>query len=407
VSSLKTALLDRQKLISLINEKDIKHAWLAHSIQVTEKTLTRWINCDVQRVRHSNLKKLAMALECDEHMLVASTETEDYPSEKNQAVLINELCNDSLLYQLIIGNKVKLTTSLIKSTFNTMLPSAIMGNFYIKLGYAALVHGKYKNATKYFQKAAAKAQEHVLSELQFSVNLAFAIFYFIKCNCPQCLQHLEECEKLNAFAGPELAHYYNTYALYYLYTAEFTLSYRYVEYCIHACGEDSHSIEKQVFLCSALQVQGTLSLLQKDYFKGQKLFEEALRVAMQSGYSRSICLAQAFLSAGLAVNGQQGEATKLVKLYMAGADRDDVSTPTLLCASMYVYYKNNDVKKMQETLLELEAICKGFSAPLTFARVLMLKAQGTCFKQRQILQNELNVSLKAMRIEQWHALIHL
>lgn len=405
MSSSKTELLNRQQLVSLIDKKSIKHAWLAQSIQVTEKTLTRWINGDVTRVRQGNLRKLAQALNCDVKTLIASSETEQYPSEKSRAVLVNELYTDSLLYELIIGNKVKLAIALIKSTFHSMLPSAIAASFYTKLGYAALIHRKHKTAKKHFNKAAAKSNIALLPEVQFSVNLAFAILYFMECDYCRCLEYLERCDGLKAHAGQELAHFYNTYALYHLYKANFERSFSYAQQCIDACGPNSPSIEKQLFLCTALQLQGAASIFMQRASDGQKLCEQSLNVALKTGYPRCIRTSQAYLSAVLAFNGEHNAAQSLVERYLNGAERDDISMPTLLCAAMYVYAKHNCLNEMQKCFAELETICPGNSAPLTFAHVLLLKTESLSQQESSKMRDRVDASLKTLQLMQWQTLI--
>jgi DNA-binding Xre family transcriptional regulator len=186
VNTTNTELLDRDKLKTLINDMSIKHAWLASEIRISERTLTRWINGDVTRVRISNLKKLAVALGCETNTLIARSETESYPSHVNRAILVNELHNDSLLYELLMSSKIKLAIALIKSTFHSRLPLSVLGDFHVKLGYASLIHRKFKSAIKQFDKAGLKARSAYDNQLIFSVNLGLAITHFFDDNYSEC-----------------------------------------------------------------------------------------------------------------------------------------------------------------------------------------------------------------------------
>lgn len=401
LSATKTVLLNRSKLVEWIHERNIKHAWLAQSVNVSEKTLTRWLNGDVKRVRHSNLKKLADVLDCELSELVAVSEAEQYPSEKNRDILVNELYNDSLLYELIMSSKVRLAISLIKSTFHSMLPSAITASFYTKLGYAALIHRKQKTAKKYFDKAALKAESTDHSEVLFSVNLAFAIMYFIDCEYAKCYLYLQRCESDIEHAGQELAHYYNTLALYNLYKAEFERSIAFSELCIEACSPDSPSIEKALFLCTAHQLKGAAYLCLGDFERGLMACEDSLIIAKRSGYPRCIRLAQAYLGAALACNGKMPQALVFTEQCLNGADKDDVSMPTLVCAAMFVNYKAKNVEALRLLHDDLAMLCPSQSAPVQFGRVLMMRAK--CFDQTEYIQAQQDVAacLSGMGLTMW------
>ena len=405
MSSAKTAVLDRQQLNALISERNVKHAWLAQSIHVSDKTLTRWLNGDVTRIRHSNLKKLAHTLGCDVSLLIAKSEVEQFPSEKNRDILVNELYNDSLLYELIMNSKVRLAISLIKSTFHSMLPSAITASFYTKLGYAALIHRKQKTAKKYFQKAYTKAINSEQAEVVFSVNLAHAILYFIDCEYDKCLSYLMRCQDTISHAGQELAHFYNTFALYHLYKANFNDALSFSEKCIEACAPDTPSIEKQLFLCTALQLKGAAYLCLGDYEQGLTYCESSLAVAKKSGYPRCIRLSQAYLSAALACLSKSEQSVEMVLNCLTGADEDDVSLPTLLCAAVFVCYRGGQYDQMHTYYLKLAAICPAGSASLTFAKALMLKTSLLTPTERGSYEQDVDDALSAMKLTSWRVFI--
>ncbi|TDF41325.1 XRE family transcriptional regulator [Alteromonadaceae bacterium M269] len=401
----KTEIIDRNRLNQLINDQSIKHAWLATTINVSEKTLTRWVNGDVTRIRVGNLKKLAQALNCDMESLVASSEADLYPSTKNRDILVNELHNDSLLYELLMSSKIRLAISLIKSTFHSKLPSAIVASFYTKLGYAALIHRKQKTAKKYFDKAFAKAKLSGNEEVTFSVNLAYAIMYFLDCDYEECKNKLLMCARKEEHAGQERAHFYNTNSLYYLYTGQFDRSIEYSDKCIDECSPDKLSIEKELFLCTALQLKGAALLFTNDTENAKECCESSLYVAKRSGYSRCIRLSKAYLAGVYAFRQEFDLAEALAEESIENADESDIAYPTLLCASIYVFRASGKSIKALELHEKLTVICPAQSTPVAFSSYQLLRIrqqQGKNIEAGEIHQ-QIEKSLETLGLNYWHS----
>ena len=363
----KTEILDRNKLKYLINDMSIKHVWLASQIKVSEKTLTRWINGDVTRIRVGNLKKLAEALNCEIKVLIASSEIDVYSSLKNRDVLVNELYNDSLLYELLVSSKIKLAISLIKSTLHSKLPSAILASFYIKLGYASLIHRKLKTAKKYFSKAALKAQVSNNLELTFSVDLGFAITHLFDCNYELCLDYLGRCDTNKAYAKQEKAHFYSTFSLFYFYTGQFKKAIICADNCITECSPGKTSIEKKLFLCTALQIKGACHLFTGNAEQALTYCIDSLAVAKQSGYERCVDISKSYLSAVNAFQGNIDTALQLSTESLQHVNEKDISLPSLLCIAIYVHRMSGDYLKVLEIYEELSKISKEYMAPRAFA----------------------------------------
>jgi len=403
VNSNKTELINREKLTSLINSLSIKHVWLAKKIEVSEKTLTRWLNGDVTRIRTRNLQKLTEVLDCEMDDLIARSEIDIYPSAKNRDTLVNELHNDSLLYELLASSKIKLAISLIKSTFHSQLPSAILANFYIKLGYASLLHRKQKAAFKYFTKASVKASKANQPELIFSVNLAFAITHFFDCNYEQCLNYLAHCESNKESAGLEKAHFYSTFSLYYLFTGQFDSAISSAENCISECDPYKPSIEKELFLCTALQLKGASHLFRGDIAEAQDCCIEALTVAHQSGYSRCVDVSKAYLAAFYASQGQLGSALQLATQSIQSVNEKDISVPSLLCIAIYVHRITGNEQISRQLYEQLASISKEYSAPRAFSQyqmALLEQGLGNQDKAAQINQQFIK-SLNELGLTHW------
>lgn len=403
MNTSKTEVIDRHHLGRLINEQSIKHTWLASTIKVSEKTLTRWLNGDVTRIRVANLKKLAEALNCQMDSLVAVSEVDSYPSTKNRDILVNELYNDSLLYQLLMNSKIRLAISLIKSTFHSKLPGAIVASFYTKLGYAALFNRKQKTARKYFDRAMARAQSSGSEEETFSVNLALAILHFLDSNFEQCLYNLTCCEERKEHACQEKAHFYNTYALYYLYTGQVERSISYSNLCIDECSPDKASIEKDLFLSTALQLKGAAFLIEGDSDNAIVCCESALLVAKRSGYERCIRLSKAYLAGVSAATGQLDLATQLADESLEKADEQDISMPTLLCAAILVHRHNDDLDSLLDLHKRLCCISPEQSAPFVFSlyQLFKLYQQRGNRSEAVSISQQINTLLDNLKLNAW------
>jgi DNA-binding Xre family transcriptional regulator len=355
----KTENLNRDQLKRLMQDKVVKHAWLAQKITVSEKTLTRWLNGTVTRIRAHNLQKLAEALDCAPNELIEASEINEYSSESNRAVLVTELSTDNLLYQLIASSKIKLAISLIKSTFHPQLPTNIISNFQIKLGYAALILRKQKSAKKYFSKALNKSNSTNHREHFFSASLALAMTHFFDSQFEKCYWYLNECETMIEFANKELAHFYNTYALYFLYTGQFNQSILKANACITACAPDKASIEKRLFLSSALHLKGAAHLFQGEVQLAFSCCTKSLAEAERSGYKRSIAVSKAYLSAVETIQGNTNKALELIEESLELIGKNDISLPSVLSIASFVYRKLGNNEEVELIAEKLSHIAKG------------------------------------------------
>ncbi|AQQ00786.1 transcriptional regulator [Pseudoalteromonas aliena] len=367
MNNSKTALLNRKQLQQLILQKSIKHLWLANQIGVSEKTLTRWLNGSVSRIRLSNLTKLAHALSCTKEDLIARSEIDIYPSEENRDILVNELHNDGLLYELMMSSKIKLAISLIKSTFHSTLPRAIIANFYIKLGYASLIHRQYKNALQYFEKGFNKATKADDLSLVFSANLGCAITLFFSCEFKKSQYYLAICSNSLQYANQEKAHYYSTYSLFNLYSGDINAAIQSANLCLTECGETTDSIEKNLFKGTALQLLGACYLLKGDTKAAYTFCAESLNVANLSGYNRCVAVSKGYLAAIHCTNEKTALAEQLIEQSIALVSDEDISLPSLLCIALYIYRKTANTTKFLACLSTLNAMCNTTNVVNTFA----------------------------------------
>lgn len=401
--SSKTEILNRELLISQISKGSIKHLWLANQIGVSEKTLSRWVSGNVTRIRSSNLNKLALALDCSREDLIAEPDVDDYPSDKDRNVLINELNNDGLLYQLLVSSKIKLVISLIKSTFHSSLPSGVIANFYIKLGYAALIHRKFRTAKKYISKGLTKAELTNDKQLIFSAKLGLAITYFFECDYQKCQYYLMECEQNIQCSGQEKAHFFNTFAMYYLYTGDLQTCIEYSSKCIEECAPNTESIEKELFLSSALQLRGASQLLGGNTEQARISCKESLEAAERSRYKRSIAVSKAYLAAVYAVDGEIELARKLVGESFKLVNIKDISYPSLLCIKAFICRKSSEVQSLKGISKQLVSISKPNSSLIAF----MHYQEYLCQRQLEDTENagqtmeQIKAILEKLKLTNW------
>lgn len=403
MNNTKTEILNREELRSQISDNSIKHLWLASQIGVSEKTLSRWVNGDVTRIRNNNLNKLAGALGCERAQLVAKSEIDLYPSPKNRSVLANELNNDSLLNELLVSSKIKLAISLIKSTFHSTLPNAIMSNFYTKLGYASLIQRKQKAAKKYFDKGLSKAKSVNSNQLIFSAHLGLAITLFFDCEYKKCLGYLARCESNLEFAGQEKAHFYNTFSLYYLYCGDFDSCIEKADNCIYECSPSKQSTEKDLFLSSALQLRAACFLFKGDIKQAKSSSIESLTISEKSGYKRSVAVSKAYLAAAYAVEKQFQSATILIEESLQLVGPNDISLPSLLCIAIYVARAKGENQTVIKLFENLSALDNTGSTPIAFAAYQMYlgdKQQGD-LEAANLRLSQVKSSLAALELNLW------
>lgn len=367
MNNAKTEILNREELALQMSRGAIKHLWLANKIGVSEKTLSRWVSGDVTRIRRSNLNKLADALGCDRATLIAFSEVDLYPTSKNRDVLVNELNNDSLLYELLAGSKIKLAVSLIKSACHSALPSGIISNFYIKLGYASLLHRESIKAKKYFVKGLDNAKSANNESLVFSANLGLATTFFFECKYKKCREYLSLCEGGLDFSEKEKAHFYNTFSLYYLYIGDIDSCIEMTNKCIEECSASTASMEKSLFFSSALQLQAACFLFNGDIERAGLLSVKSLSLAEQSGYKRSIAVSKVYLAAVYTAEKKHRQAMALMEEGLQLVSSQDISLPSLLSIAVYVCRAAGESERMDKLAEYLFSLACEDSAPNAFA----------------------------------------
>jgi tetratricopeptide (TPR) repeat protein len=378
-------------------------------VAVSEKTLTRWSNGDVTRIRSANLKKLADALECQVQDLIELSEVDAYSSEKNRDVLVSELTNDSLLYQLLASSKIRLAISLIKSTFHSKLSSDIVANFLIKLGYASLILRKQKSAKKHFTKALNKAQVAGSYTQEFSAHLGVALTLYFNSDLKKCEHILDSCQDLIEYSGKELAHYYNTRALFHLSMGHFDEAISFANDCYDACAPDKISIEKKLFLSASWHLKGASYLFLGQLPEAKACCVKSITEAKLSGYNRSIAASQSYLAAVEACSGDIESAISLVEDSIKLIGKNDISLPSILCIAIFVFRLSNDHQRMKSLAKDLVQISKEQTLTLAFADYqfyLFEKNQGNTLQAIQELQKVKN-RLNSLGVNTWDSWLEL
>lgn len=408
MNSQNMVVLDRKGLVDKIQTRSLKYIWLSNQVGVSEKTLTRWVNGDVKRIRFSNLVNLAQALNCSKEELIATSEFDVISTDKDRALLARELTNDSLLYELLIGNKLKLAISLMKSTLHSALPSQIIVSFLVKLGYAVLLRRNYSSARKYFEKARLLAVRKGQLGAQFSATVALALNDFFEAKFERCNKHLLWCEEHYDFAQEDRPQFYNTRAMYYLCTGEIEESIESADRCIEVCESLSCSLIKNVFLASAWYLRGAGYLLKDELSEARKSCVTSLNVAESSGYSRCIATSKAYLACVEATSGYRDISEALIRESLALVSEKDVSYPSLLCINLYVSRlagQNSDAEESGMKLVEI-APNRCVTVAFTFYQLALLERdKGNQFKSVRFLNKSQDI-LNELGLGGWQYLFH-
>ncbi len=333
----RTVILDRDALQRKMNERATKSLWLSSHIGVSEKSLTRWINGSVKRIRSHNLRKLAGALECSEDELTATPSVEFHSTPTDKRVLASELLNDNLLYSLFLSGKLKLSIALIKSLLHEGMPNEILARFLIKLGYAFLFQRKHQLARKYLQKALTIAREKQIEELKIKVHLAFAMESLFSCRFEQCTEHLNECEPVSRSPVEDQAQYFSIQLLYCFFTGDMDACEHFIEQCLSKSDQLTNGLYRHLFQCSAWHIRGALYLLGNEVEAAVPAFVKSIEIGKASGYDRCITIAAAYSACCEVRLGYFARAETLIRESIKKTNSHDISMPSLLAIATYVH----------------------------------------------------------------------
>ncbi len=148
--SKKMLPLRHEFLQARVLELNLKQWWLAEQVGVDRKTVTRWLNGQVQQIQPENARALAQVLGClVTDLCNAGAELELATSEDQKNAAQHLQTNSSLVDKLGPMGEWPLIESLLKATLVPELPLATLGDLYAQLTVASWRQNKMSQAEAY------------------------------------------------------------------------------------------------------------------------------------------------------------------------------------------------------------------------------------------------------------------
>ncbi len=191
-----THVLNLVSLEDQLREQDLKIWWVAETIGVNRKTVSRWLNGQVRRISARNLAALADCLQCRPPDLVLSDASDQLASNADQTRAARSIIDENLLATLAPAGKWSLLEHVIKATMQPNLPLPLLGRLYNYLSIAAWRQSKIETALGYAEKAMELADKLQSKSIKVNASYNIALIYSLQGRIGDslrlnhyCLQH--------------------------------------------------------------------------------------------------------------------------------------------------------------------------------------------------------------------------
>ncbi len=139
----KSIRINSSQLLAIVVKKNVKLTWLAHVTLVDRKTISRWMNGEIKRVRRENFEKLVEALECEPEDLIYGNMT-TYASKEDQKAAIDEI-----LSRVVHFKEKHSVEKIIKGLMIPSLPPEILLSLCTALCKFYRSQNRYQDALLY------------------------------------------------------------------------------------------------------------------------------------------------------------------------------------------------------------------------------------------------------------------
>lgn len=160
VAASDLVLLNQSVIEGRLNELELKQYWVAEQLGVAPRTVARWLNGDVKRVRRDMVERLASILEVPVTRLIATDEDEIYASRESQDEVARLFADDSLLKIFNAVHHWSAFEHMIRSVLHPQLPVHHLGMLYAMLCYGKCREGQNDSAIRYGEKALQLGEQH-------------------------------------------------------------------------------------------------------------------------------------------------------------------------------------------------------------------------------------------------------
>ena len=174
-----------------VRELALKRWWVAEQMGVDRKTVGRWLNGRVKRIRRSNLERMAEVLECSpEELTISSEAIASVADQERAAQLIEE---ENLLEVLSPSGRWPLLESLIKATLRPSLPLPLLGKLYNLLAIACWRQSRIDDAETYAEKAMEMAVRTGNLQVQTGAHLNLGTISWCRGQLDDASAHYRAC----------------------------------------------------------------------------------------------------------------------------------------------------------------------------------------------------------------------
>ena len=275
--------------IKRIKELNLKFAWIAAKISVNEKTISRWMNGQVNRIQHSNIEKLALVLECCSDDLIDKSSTESYGSPSDQILAANLIEKEELFYDLYPIGKIKLIGSIIQSTLQPNVPKVLYAKLLSQLAVIHWTQRKFTKGEECGLKAIQIAEQKGRDDIVYSASQWLALIHVFqgKMEIANSLL-INIIDKLDDVVCEEHAHALHTLALLKFFLGHFEEGVEYAQRSIEVGQKMEQGINKEIVLSSAYSTKANLLLHLDKPIEAESACILSLHIANQSRYDRQI-----------------------------------------------------------------------------------------------------------------------
>ncbi|MFM6930030.1 MAG: helix-turn-helix domain-containing protein [Bdellovibrio sp.] len=171
---------------------------LATRLGVNIKTVQRWVNGHVSKVRLETVEQVSQMLQCSQSDISCPIKIVNVGA-KNK--ILEELFSQEIIQALNSNKQWSSYLKLLKEFEEAALPTDQEAQLYFHLGYVQYQLGFYRSAKRYFSRAASKAEALQSPHMIIRVKCYCSSNLLMLGEVQQALQILEEAEQLNTTEG--------------------------------------------------------------------------------------------------------------------------------------------------------------------------------------------------------------
>lgn len=177
-----------------LKKQKMSQTELAAHLGVNVKTVQRWVNGHVSKVKIQTVEQVSQLLKCSKDEISCPVKIVSVGS-KNK--ILEELFSQEIVQALNSTKQWNSYLKLLKEFEDIALPTEQESQLFCYLGYIQYQLGFYRSAKKYFSRAVAKAEALQSNPMIIRAKCYASSTLLMLGEIQQALKILEEAEKLN------------------------------------------------------------------------------------------------------------------------------------------------------------------------------------------------------------------